>query len=406
MKKRKLISTILALLLALQFIVPAFASEGAIPPETGETVEEILPPEIPEEALPEMPPEDPVPQEPEDDPQTPVDNPAPEDVPGDVQEPGGEPGLDDIQAPADAEEPPEAAEPLEDLIDVLVPSTGQMVINPYHLPVDLDGGESQAQIVHAPQTLANRSDFPVTVNVAVIGTISPGSEAVFVPAPPPPDAPGKDVFLYAEFSNQYDWWEQSFFGLPCQVPVSEWGTIGENVLTLDAHGEGYFRLSGAMAENPLQPWSDTDTFGAVLTFTFTPVYTDGELMENAGTQEEAPPVETEIPEAPAETPPTEAEIPEAPIETPPVAPEVPEEPADPEIPEAPEETPPADPEIPEAPVETPPVAPEVPEVPVETPPAEAEGPEAPEEPASSEEPQIPAGPVEVPDPPVGESTDS
>lgn len=369
MKKRKLISTILALLLALQFIVPAFASEGAIPPETGETVEEILPPEISEEALPEMPPDAPVPQEPEDDPQTPVDNPAPEDVPGDVQEPGGEPGLDDIQAPADAEEPPEAAEPLEDLIDVLVPSTGQMVINPYHLPVDLDGGESQAQIVHAPQTLANRSDFPVTVNVAVIGTISPGSEAVFVPAPPPPDAPGKDVFLYAEFSNQYDWWEQSFFGLPCQVPVSEWGTIGENVLTLDAHGEGYFRLSGAMAENPLQPWSDTDTFGAVLTFTFTPVYTDGELMENAGTQEEAPP-------------------------------------ADPEIPEAPEETPPVETEVPEAPIETPPVAPEVPGAPAETPPAEAEGPEAPEEPASSEEPQIPAGPVEVPDPPVGESTDS
>lgn len=365
MKTRKLISTILALLLALQFIVPAFASEGTIPPETGETVEEISPPEILKEVLPDTPPEEPAPQEPtdtqtpdgtqepEDNSQAPVDNPVPEDVPGDIQEPGGEPGLDDIQTPADAEEPPEAAVPLEDMIDVLVPSTGQMVINPYHLPVD--SVESRDQIVHAPQALVNQSDFPVAVNVAVTGTIPAGSEAAFVPTPPLPDAPDKDVFLYAEFSNQYDWWEGEYYGLPNQVPVSEWGTIGENVLTLDAHGEGYFRLSGAMAENPLQPWSDTDTFGAVLTFTFTPVYTGGELVENAGT----------------------------PVETPPV-----------------------DPEVPEAPVETPPVDPEVPEAPEEAPPMDQEVLEAPEESTSPEEPEIPAGPAEVPDPPVGESTDS
>ena len=48
MKKRKLISIILALLLALQWITPAMALEGDVPPEPGEAVEapEVLPEEL------------------------------------------------------------------------------------------------------------------------------------------------------------------------------------------------------------------------------------------------------------------------------------------------------------------------------------------------------------------------
>ena len=65
MKKRKLISIILALLLALQWITPAMASEEDIPPELGEAVE-----------TPEVLPEDPTPEEPED-------TQPPEDVPPD-----------------------------------------------------------------------------------------------------------------------------------------------------------------------------------------------------------------------------------------------------------------------------------------------------------------------------------
>ena len=57
MKKRNLISITLALLLALQWITPAMASEGDIPPGPGEAVEA---PEV----LPEEPPEDPAPEEP------------------------------------------------------------------------------------------------------------------------------------------------------------------------------------------------------------------------------------------------------------------------------------------------------------------------------------------------------
>ena len=281
MKKRNLISITLALLLALQWITPALASEGDIPPEPGEAVE-----------APEVHPEAPTPEEPEDT-QPPADEPGPdddipdtphppEDVPPDEPQPpeditGPE---EDIQEPESEDEPledpvPDAVPP-EDLIDVLVPSSGQIVLNPYSLEVDTDEGVTTNQIVHSCQTLINLSDFPVIVDVSVTGTIPAESGAGFVSAPPAQDAPGKDVFLYAEFQQDPSAWVGEYWGLPYQVLAD---ASGENVLTLDAGGEGYFRMFGAMSVYPEEPWSDTDTFGAVLSFTFTPVYPDPEPAE-------------------------------------------------------------------------------------------------------------------------------
>ena len=343
MKSKKLISTILALLLALQCITPAFASEGDIPPEAGETAEETLPPEDPEEVLPETPPEDPVPQEPEEtqppeDAQEPGEAQGPEDAqPPDAVQDQPEDGSDPEDIPDAAEDPldPDAAEdpvdpdavPLEDLIDVLVPSSGQMILNPYRLPVDLEGGETTDQIVHSCQTLINQSDFPVTVNVTVTGTVPAESGAAFVSEPPSPDAPDKEVFLYAEFQPDPDWWEGSYYDLSNQLLVSEEGTEREDVLTLDAQGEGYFRLFGEMSEAPEEPWSKTDTFGAVLTFTFTPVYAEpaqaGEPEVPEELPEEEPPEESEDPDAPEDVLPEEPVTPEIPEEVPRRSPELP-----------------------------------------------------------------------------------
>ena len=156
------------------------------------------------------------------------------------------------------------------VIKVIVPSTGHMVINPYRLAVRPDGVETTAQLVHAPQVLTNLSDFPVTVNVTATASLPRESEAVFVHAPPAPDAKDKEVFLYAEFQERPDWWEGAYLDLPNQLPVSPRGASAGNVLTLDAQGEGWFRLFGALAPSPASAWSDTDTFGTVLTFTFAP----------------------------------------------------------------------------------------------------------------------------------------
>ena len=383
MKKRKLISIILALLLALQWITPALASEGDIPPEPGEAVE-----------APEVLPEVPAPEEPEDT-QPPEDVSDPDDIPDIPQPPEDTPpdesqppeditGPEDIQEPGPEDEPLEDPEPdpvpLEDLIDVLVPSSGELVINPYGLEVDMDGGVTTDQIVHSCQTLINLSDFPVVVDVSVTGTIPAESGAGFVSAPPAQDAPGKDVFLYAEFQPDPSVWVGEYWGLPYQVLAD---ASGENVLTLEARGEGYFRMFGTMSVYPEEPWSDTDTFGAVLSFTFTPVYPDLEPVEEPEAPEEEIPEEPENPDISEEEPPEDSETPEVPEEVPP------EEtlPPDP-----PEEVPPEEPLPPDPPEETvPPEETPMPDVPEETvPPEEAPTPDVPEE-----APETPVPPVSV-----------
>ncbi len=203
------------------------------------------------------------------------------------------------------------------LINVIVPSTGHMVINPYRLAVRPDGVETTAQLVHAPQALTNLSDFPVTVNVTASASLPRESEAVFVHAPPAPDAKAKEVFLYAEFQERPDWWEGAYLDLPNQLPVSPRGASAGNVLTLDAQGEGWFRLFGALAPSPASAWSDTDTFGAVLTFTFAPLYPDPEPVEGPEAPEEAVPEDPETSDIPEEAPPEDSETPDVPEEVPP-----------------------------------------------------------------------------------------
>ena len=253
---------------------------------------------------------------------------------------------------ASAAEPP--APDAGGLINVIVPSTGHMVINPYRLAVRPDGVETTAQLVHAPQALTNLSDFPVTVNVTASASLPRESEAVFVHAPPAPDAKAKEVFLYAEFQARPDWWEGAYLDLPNQLPVSPHGASAGNVLTLDAQGEGWFRLFGALAPSPASAWSDTDTFGAVLTFTFAPLYPDPEPAEGPEAPEEEVPEDPETSDIPEEAPPEDSETPDVPEEVPPEE-DPPEEITPPdateEDPAPPDGAPPEDPAPPpEAPV--------------------------------------------------------
>ena len=347
---------------------------------------------------PDVHPEAPTPEEPEDT-QPPADEPGPdddipdtphppEDVPPDEpQPPEDAAGPEDIQDPGPEDEPledpvPDAVPP-EDLIDVLVPSSGQIVLNPYSLEVDTDEGVTTDQIVHSCQPLINLSDFPVIVDVSVTGTIPAESGAGFVSAPPAQDAPGKDVFLYAEFQPDPSVWVGEYWGLPYQVLAD---ASGENVLTLNAGGEGYFRMFGAMSVYPEEPWSDTDTFGAVLSFTFTPVYPDLEPVEEPGAPEEEIPEDPENPDISEEELPEDSENPDVPEEVPPeetLPPDPPEEipPEETLPPDPPEEVPPEEPLPPDPPEETvPPEETPMPDVPEETvPPEESPTPDVPEE---------------------------
>jgi len=176
------------------------------------------------------------------------------------------------------EEPVEEIPQEEPIIDVIVPATGSVIINPYRLNVKLDGVMTREQIVNPAQVLTSHSNVPVLVNATATGVISAGSEAVFVSKPP--NAEAKEVFLYVEFQPTNDNWIGEYIGAPNQMIVTADGSSKDAVMTLDAGMDspsyGAYRLFGALSTAPDEMWSSADGIEVSVAFTFTPVTEDTE----------------------------------------------------------------------------------------------------------------------------------
>ena len=256
------------------------------------------------------------------------------------------------------------------VIDVTVPQTGRVVINPYGLPTEMDGETSTEQIVSETLTIYSASEVPVIVSASAAGHIAEASGMTFASAPPAADTGEKEIFLYAEFQHEDGLWSGSYQGSENQLLIFEGASEAKEVLTLDAGpSEGVFRMFGATSVHTEEAWSGADSVSVTFTFTFAPAIEPAQAAEQPDA-EETPAAE----EAPAaeETPAVE-ETP-APEETPAVeeTPATEEPPAEEEAP-APEE-PPAVEETP-AP-EEPPAEEETP-TPEETPAPVPEGTDAP-----------------------------
>lgn len=198
------------------------------------------------------------------------------------------------------------------VIDVKVPQTGRIIINPYGLPVETDTGTSTEQIASDTLTIYNDSTVPVIVSASVSGHISELSSMTYVSAPPQENAEEKEVFLYAEFQNEDNAWSGSYGGGENQILVCEGSSAAKEVLTLDAGPSvGVFRLFGATSVDPADPWSTEDRVSVAFTFTFAPVI---EPAQDPDAEETPAPEETPTPEespATGETPtPEESPIPE------------------------------------------------------------------------------------------------
>ena len=269
-------------------------------PEIPETPEVPEIPEVPE--VPEVPENPGQPSEPEI-PETPEvpENPENPETPSLPEAPVTPPGEDPTQPPAwilPPEEtpsvpalpgegelpalPPESpiAEEEPPVIEVLVPSAGQVIINPYCLPVELDGQTSTDQIVSAPLILENRSTIPVSVSASVTGTVPPGSGVSFAAAPPMPDSPAKEIFLYAEFHAVPEpafqpSWSGLYSDSTNQLMVGFQSAAKADVLRLEAGGTacswGALRLFGSAAVSPMVPWQAGDDIQATFVFSFTPI---------------------------------------------------------------------------------------------------------------------------------------
>lgn len=323
MKMRKIYIAVLALALTFSLTMPALAGEGEVPqPEEQNPVQTPEPPaeEVPgwllepeggegtaetpaDPAVPDVPE---VPETPEtpDSPETPTDpeNPGESLPPAEPETPetpevpeNPEPSEPEIPETPEIPENPEnpetpsvpalppeipIAEEEPPVIEVLVPSSGQVIINPYCLPVELDGQTATDQIVSAPLILENRSTIPVSVSASVTGTVPPGSGVSFAAAPPMPDSPVKEIFLYAEFHAVPEpafqpSWSGLYSDSTNQLMVGVQSAAKADVLRLEAGGTacswGVLRLFGSAAVSPMVPWQAGDDIQATFVFSFTPI---------------------------------------------------------------------------------------------------------------------------------------
>ena len=323
MKMRKIYIAVLALALTFSLTMPALAGEGEIPqpeeqnpvqtpeppaeevpdwllepeggeqtaetpadpvvPETPDSPEAPAGPENPGESLPPAEPETPETPEMPEVPEVPEvpENPEPSE-PEIPETPEVPENPENPETPSVPVLPPESpiAEEEPPVIEVLVPSAGQVIINPYCLPVELDGQTATDQIVSAPLILENRSTIPVSVSASVTGTVPPYSGVSFASAPPMPDSPMKEIFLYAEFHAVPEpafqpSWSGLYSDSTNQLMVGFQSAAKADVLRLEAGGTacswGALRLFGSAAVSPMVPWQAGDDIQATFVFSFTPI---------------------------------------------------------------------------------------------------------------------------------------
>lgn len=186
------------------------------------------------------------------------------------------------------------------VIDVKVPQSGRIVINPYGLPTQMDGETSTEQIVSETMTVYNLSQVPVTVSASVTGHIAETSGMTFSSAPPAAGTEEKQIFLYAEFQNEDGFWSGSYHNGGNQLLISAGASPAKEVLTLDAGpSEGVFRMFGATSVDTADPWSAEDGVSVTFTFTFAPA--DESTPAQASDDEQAASEEAPAPEEPPAT---------------------------------------------------------------------------------------------------------
>lgn len=174
-------------------------------------------------------------------------------------------------------------------IKVTVPSTGDVILNPYELPVTIDAQSSRAQIVSTTGVIANESDVPIQVDVTVTGKINEGSNMSLVTTSTKKStSTSKRAFIYFEIQpmdtadTRKVIWDAAYKSTQrnhIAVTTSGRSKVNTVVLastTLDgeiAEKGGYaaFRLTGDAVVNPRKAWTEDDGLTVEIAFTFVPL---------------------------------------------------------------------------------------------------------------------------------------
>lgn len=165
-------------------------------------------------------------------------------------------------------------------IQVTVPATAEVYINPFEIPVEIDGASITEQIVSTPASIENRSDVPLKVTVAVTGGIKAASSMRLVTSSTRGGTSRtKSAFVYFEIqasnSASSAVWDSTFNSTKHIVVRDGEGRPVKDVVTLDQAGKpnhfGVFRLTGDCVPTPRDAWTEDDGIDVKIAFTFTPL---------------------------------------------------------------------------------------------------------------------------------------
>lgn len=176
----------------------------------------------------------------------------------------------------------------EPVIDVRVPSTGQVLLNPESLPVNVGGHVESAQIVSTPWSIENYSEVGVKVDAVVSAEVAGGSTMEFYKRSVKTKKTRKKlVFMFLDMkvtdpgvSLEGLNWPETVYNSKKQILITEKANDRENIMILapaDINGNlsnggiGAFHLGGDAVATPRDAWNPaTDKMTVKISFTFRP----------------------------------------------------------------------------------------------------------------------------------------
>ena len=169
-------------------------------------------------------------------------------------------------------------------ISVIVPSTAEVLINPYRIPVTIGTEDTTAQIISTPACIKNLSQVPISVSASVVGKVKDGSDMRLVASTTQPSSgkpsTTKNAFIYFEMqaaeSDDPDdvYWDETFDAKKHVIVRTTAKTL-KNIARIgmaeDSDCYGAFRLTGDCVAAPKKGWTEDDGIDVEISFTFTPL---------------------------------------------------------------------------------------------------------------------------------------
>lgn len=162
------------------------------------------------------------------------------------------------------------------VIQVIVPSSMDVMINPYQIPITIKNEAIGDQIVSDPVALENKSEVALKVSISMTTVIREGSDMRLASeSTVGQELTSKQAFIYFEIQptsdpDQVSWAEK--YEEEKHIMVRTGTKTRKDMVILGAVDQplsyGAFRLTGDCVEYPRSAWTEADGIDVAIAFTF------------------------------------------------------------------------------------------------------------------------------------------